>query len=169
MQEKRTIDPKEEVAQFVIAVFDDWDALQAALQSIAPSNLVGTVLHGRKDNGPATTGLGQPDDVVELHFAHSKQRVCCTRGVVAEELARLAIGARSLADALHGWLSVDQARHLQSQIEKKRLVLWLRLAAPEDYGAVCGRLVQASPHMVDLCNIDFRGGAQERGRVARTP
>jgi hypothetical protein len=80
MQEKRTIDPKEEVAQFVIAVFDDWDALQAALQSIAPSNLVGTVLHGRKDNGPATTGLGQPDDVVELHFAHSKRRVCCTRG-----------------------------------------------------------------------------------------
>jgi hypothetical protein len=167
MQENRAIDPKGEVTQFAIAVFDDWDALQAALQSIASSNLAGTVLHGRKDNGPATIGLGLPDDVMELHFAHSKQRVCCTRGAVAEELARVAGGARSLADALRGWLSVDQARHMQSQIEKERLVLWLRLATPEDYGIVCGRLVQASPHMVDLCNIDFRGGAQERDRVCR--
>ncbi len=71
-------------------------------------------------------------------------------------LAQLADGARSLADALHDWLSPDQAGQLQRHVEKGRVVLWLRLLPTEPFGVVCGRLVQASPHMVGLCTIDAK-------------
>lgn len=94
---------------------------------------------------------------ITLQFAASKQRICCTRGEVAEKLAaRLARGARSLADALHSWLSTDQTWQLQNHIEKGRLVLWLELPTSEEFGAVCGRLVQASPHGRALQH-QFRG------------
>jgi hypothetical protein len=33
--------------------------------------------------------------------------------------------------------------------------LCLQLRTPEDFSVVCGRLVQTSPHMVELCNIKF--------------
>jgi hypothetical protein len=35
------------------------------------------------------------------------------------------------------------------------LVLWLELRTSEEFGDLCGRLVQASPHMVELCSIKF--------------
>ena len=60
-----------------------------------------------------------------------------------------------MTDALHGWFSSDQAGQLQNHIGKGRLVLCLQLRTPEDFSVVCGRLVQTSPHMVELCNIKF--------------
>jgi hypothetical protein len=50
------------------------------------------------------------NEAVELHFMASRQRIFCTKGDVAEGLAaRLAQGARSLAEALRNWLLTDQA------------------------------------------------------------
>jgi hypothetical protein len=159
MKETHGIRSQEHGAQFVIAVFDDWDALQGVLEDVSAREFdrFGTLLHAREDNPPLAVRSGLLKEITELQFAASKQRIYCTRGEVAEKLAaRLAHGARSLADAFHSWLSTDQAWQLQSHIEKGRLVLWLQLPTSEDFGAVCGRLVQASPHMVGLCNIDFK-------------
>jgi hypothetical protein len=155
MQVAHGMRPQEDGAQFVIAVFDDWDALQTVLEDMAADETgrTGAVLHTRKDNPPPAVSSGLLKDVVVLRFERSTQCIRCTRGEFAEELAaRLAGGARSLADALHRWLSLDQAWQLQSHIEKERLVLWLRLPTSEEFGAVCGRLVQASPHLVAICN-----------------
>ena len=145
-----------EVAHFVIAVFDDWDALETVLGDMVKpvSSRSGTVFHARKDKPPLALRSGLLKEVTQLHFARSSQSVTCTSGEVAEKLnANLDSGAHSLADALHSWLSPDQAWQLQNHVEKGRLVLWLQLPATEEYGAICGRLVQASPHMVGLCNI----------------
>jgi hypothetical protein len=159
MQETRGKRLQEDGAQSVIAVFDDWDALQTVLEGIAvhESARSGTVLHGRMDDPPPAVRSGMLNEIMELHFDRSTACIRCTRGEVAEELAaRLTGGARSLADALHSWLSPDQAWQLQSHIEKGRLVLWLQLPTSEEFGAVCGRLVQASPHMVGICKINFK-------------
>jgi hypothetical protein len=158
MRKAHDIRPQEDRAQFVITVFDDWHALQTVLQDMAADELgrFGTVLHARKDHPPFMVTSGFLKEITELHFESSKQRICCTRGELAEELAsRLAAGARSLADALRSWLTTDQAWQLQSHIEKGRLVLWLQLPTPEAFGAVCGRLVHASPHIVGLCSINL--------------
>jgi hypothetical protein len=159
MEETHGIRSQEYGAQFAIAVFDDWDALQTVLEDIAvhEPGRASIVLHGRMDDPPPAVRSGLLNEVIELHFERSTQCIRCTRGEVAEELAaRLTGGARSLADALHSWLSPDQAGQLQSHIEKGRLVLWLQLPTSEEFGAVCGRLVQASPHMVGICNINFK-------------
>ena len=114
----------------------------------------GTLLYARNDDPPPVVLSRLLKEITKLQFEGSKHHICCTRGGVATELAaRLAHGARSLADALRSWLSTDQARQLQSHIEKGHLVLWLRLPTSEEFGRVCGRLVQATPHMVGLCNI----------------
>ena len=159
MHETHGILAQEVGAQFVIAVFDDWNALQAVLKdmSVREFDRFGTLLHAREDDPPPAVRSRLLKEMTQLQFVASKQRICCTKGDVAEELAtRLARGARSLADALHSWLSSDQAWQLQNHIEKGHLVLWLQLPTSEEFGAVCGRLVQASPHMVGLCNIIFR-------------
>ena len=114
----------------------------------------GTLLYARNDDPPPVVLSRLLKEITKLQFEGSKHHICCTRGGVATELAaRLAHGERSLADALRSWLSTDQARQLQSHIEKGHLVLWLRLPTSEEFGRVCGRLVQATPHMVGLCNI----------------
>ena len=158
MKEKDGIRSQGYGAQFVIAAFDDWNALRAVLEGMAlqhPSRS-DTVLHARKDNPPPAVSSDLLKEVTQLHFTRPKQCITCSSGEVAEELAaRLARGAHSLADALRSWLSADQAWQLQNHVEKGRLVLWLQLPTPEEFGAVCGRLVQASPHMVGLCNINF--------------
>ena len=116
-------------AQYVIAVFDDWDALQAVLDDMSAGEFdrFGTLLHARKEDLPPAMRRGLLKEITELQFVASRQRISCTKGEVAAELAaRLAHGARSLGDALHSWLSADQAWQLQSHIEKGRA--WQRNA-----------------------------------------
>jgi hypothetical protein len=144
--------------QFVVAVFNDWDALHAVLVDLEADAMLhsGAVLHARKDIPPALSSVGLLKDMSHLHFSQPRQVIACTVGQIAHELsARLAGGARSLTDALHGWFSSDQAGQLENHIGKGRLVLCLQLRTPEDFSVVCGRLVQTSPHMVELCNIGF--------------
>jgi hypothetical protein len=144
--------------QFVVAVFDDWDALRAVLVDLQADATMhsGAVLHARKDIPPTASSLGLLKDMAHLHFSQSRQDIACTVGKLAKELsARLAGGARSLTDALHGWFSPVQAGQLEDHIRKGRLVLCLQLRSPEDFSVVCGRLVQTSPHMVELCSIKF--------------
>jgi hypothetical protein len=148
----------EQRPQFVIAVFDDWEALHGALISVATHAPLraGAVLHARNDVPPQVSALALLKEMTHLHFAQSSQHITCSMGQLANELStKLAKGARSIADALHGWLGSDQAEQLESHIENGRLVLWVEVRTSEDYSVVCGRLVQASPHMVGVCKIGF--------------
>ena len=144
-------------SQFLIAVFDDWDALARVLDNLAgkDTDRAAALLHKRRD-GPSGDRPSLLRDMTELRFAASLECVRCTRGKLADELAaRSSAGAVSLAEALGSWLTHEQARELERHVANGRLVLWLRPATQDDFETVCARLVQASPHLVGLCTIDL--------------
>lgn len=153
---------RETTSRFVIAVFDEWDNLHAALEDLSLHGIAprGAVLFAR-DDGPQSTS---PElisffiaETTELPFLSATQKVRCTAGAFAHELsAHSAHGPRGLAGALRAWVSREHADELQRHIEKGRLVLWFELAEPQDLGVVCGRLVQTSPHVVGMCSIASR-------------
>jgi hypothetical protein len=145
--------------QLVVAVFDDWDALQAILVEIetdmAPRPAA--VLHARSDIPVKASAFSSLRQMTELRFERSREQIACTAGWLAGELsARLAKGARSLADALHDWVGADRAGQLENHVARGRFLLCIELRTSEDFSMVCGRLVQASPHMVELCNIEHQ-------------
>jgi hypothetical protein len=78
------------------------------------------------------------------------------QGVVRLLSERLTRGAQTLADAVHDWLGSNQAKQLESHLERGHLVLCVELRSPDDFSVVCGKLVQASPHMVELSHINFK-------------
>jgi hypothetical protein len=146
-------------AQCVIAVFDDWESLYAVLDEFAPEETRGgtTVLYSPRARPPPTASPQLFKEVVDLHFAPAGQRICCTRGEVALGLGeRVAKGARSLGDALRSWLRTDQAWQLESHVEKGHFVLWVQPSTTEQFGALCGRLVRASRHLVGVCNMNVQ-------------
>jgi hypothetical protein len=70
MQETHAIRTQEHGSQFVIAVFEDWEALQGVLGDMAGQVLAhfSTVLHARKDNPPPAVSSGFLKEITELHF-----------------------------------------------------------------------------------------------------
>jgi len=143
-------------SQFVIAVFDDWDAVESVLANLGTDKIgrFGALLHMRKDEPPMLAVSWLVQDMTELHFAASRRRVRCTTGRLATQLAaRSAAGAHNLAHALRAWVSPEQAKELQWHIESGRLVLWLQPSRPEDFETVCAQMVQASPHLVEICDV----------------
>jgi hypothetical protein len=140
-------------SRFLIAVFDDWDALGRVLSELEAetTDRAAALLHERKDAPADGTAVSLVRHTTELHFSASMQRVHCTTGGLAKALAgRLADGAHSLADALRAWLTGEQARELEHHVASGRLVLWVRPVTPADFETVCARLVQATPHLVAL-------------------
>jgi hypothetical protein len=159
--------PQRAGAQFAVAVFDNWDALHATLfglEAESPTR-TGGILHARTDVPVQVAGLRFLRQMTKINFAHSRQELACTVGRLAEELsARLAQGARSLGDALDRSLNSGHARQLESHIDRGHLVLWVELHSSDEFSEVCGRLVQASPHMVSLCDINAScNGASVQG------
>jgi len=151
----------QEVAQSVIAVFDDWEALQTVLVDMAAAELdrSSTVLHARTDDPPLALSSGSLKEVVNLHFVPSRQRICCTRGEIADDLAvRSARGSRNLADTLHSGLASIEPCNCKATSKKGRLVLWVQ--AP-DTRRVRRRVrtLGASPHVVGVCNTSIRAVA----------
>ncbi len=142
-------------SQFVIAVFDNWNAVESLLANVGSDKIgrFGALLHTRADEPSALADSWLMQDMTELHFAGSRRRVRCTAGRLAAQLAtRSAGGAHNLAHALRGWVSPEQAKELEWHIESGRLVLWLQPSRPEDFETVCAQMVQASPHLVELCD-----------------
>jgi hypothetical protein len=145
-------------SQFVIAVFDDWSSLERLLARLGGNKIgrLGALLHTRTDEPSIQAASWLAHDMMELRFAASRDRIRCTAGGLAAQLAiRSESGARDLAHALRGWVSPEQARELQRHVECGRLVLWLQPSKPEDFEAVCAQMVLASPHLVELCDAQF--------------
>ena len=156
---ERVIGSQASGAQFVVAVFDDWETLHAVLVEMETDKATGpvTLLHGRREVPANVAASSLLKKMKELPFEQSRQHVACTDGQLAEALStRLARGARTLAGALDDWLGSNQAKQLESHLERGHLLLCVELRTPDDFSIICGRLVQASPHMVGLCNINFK-------------
>jgi hypothetical protein len=155
--------------RLVLAVFDDWSALRSILiatQSDAAMRPA-AVLHARNDVPPEIAALHPLKEMIQLRFARSGKPIACTVGELANALSgRLATGAQSLADALDDWLGSNQAKQLEHHLERGRLLLCVALRTSEDFSVVCGKLVQASPHVVELCNTGIRREGQEADRSA---
>jgi len=68
-------------SRFVIAVFDDWNAVEGVLASLGEEKIgrFGAVLHTRADNPPMPVVSWLMQDMTELHFAASRRRVRQTR------------------------------------------------------------------------------------------
>jgi len=142
-----------------VAVFDDWDTLHSVLVDMESHSAVQPValLHARMDVPAKVSASSLLKQMTELRFERSPQHIVCTVGQLAETLsARSAGGAQTLADALGDWLGSHQARQLESHLERGHLVLCVELRTADDFSVTCGRLVRASPHMVELCNINFK-------------
>jgi hypothetical protein len=145
-------------SQFLIAVFDDRDSLARLLGELGGevAGRAAVLLHENIEKASGEAGPGVLRQMIEVRFAASVRAVRCTAGELADAIAaRAAGGAHSLAEALRGWLTPEQARELERHVASGRLLLWLPPATPEDFETLCARLVQASPHLVALCTIDL--------------
>jgi hypothetical protein len=143
-------------AGLVVAAFDRWEDLRSALELIESSAgcCFRAVLHARQDAADNCWLFEVVDEVAAVDSM--RQRSCKTRerGPLANALsARFASGARTLTEALQEWMSADQAAHLEKHVDRGRLLLWVQPVGSEQFGCVCGRLVQASTHVVDVCEF----------------
>jgi hypothetical protein len=145
-------------SRFVIAAFDDWQALEGVLANLGSERIgqSSALLHAREDERPMLASSWLAQDTMDLRFAAPCKRARCTVGALAAQLAmRSSEGADNLACALRGWVSSEQARELQWHIESGRLVLWVQPSTPEEFETVCAQLVQASPHLVETCDLEL--------------
>jgi hypothetical protein len=145
--------------QLLIAVFDEWEAVESVLADLGTERIgrSGALLHRRKGEPSTLTPSWLVHDMAELRFAARSERVRCTAGRLADELARRSAGGEhDLASALRGWMSSEQAREVQWHVAKGRIVLWLEPPTSEDVETACAQLVRASPHLVELCEADLK-------------
>jgi hypothetical protein len=144
--------------RLLIAVFDEWQSVASVLADLGTERIgrAGALLHRREDEPSTLTPPWLLHDMAELHFAARRERVRCTAGRLADELARRSAGGEhDLASALRGWMSSEQASEVQWHVAKGRIVLWLQPSTSEDAEAACAQLVQASPHLVELCDANL--------------
>jgi hypothetical protein len=76
----RTTGSQTSGSQFVVAVFDDWDALHAILLELESDKAAHPValLHARRDVPPKVSASSLLEQMIELHFERSHQHIACT-------------------------------------------------------------------------------------------
>ena len=98
----------------------------------------------------ATAEVVDPPNLCFLPF---KPALYCTMGPLASALEqRRDRGARRLAAALKPWLQPHRVDALEYQLGRGRILLWFRITDLDHYGIVCGEMVRASPHLVEVCD-----------------
>jgi hypothetical protein len=150
-------------AQLIIAAFDRWQDLSSALEPIRAEEgcCFPAVLHARKDL-PEDLGLREAvNEIAELEYNASGQRIAAVEGALTSALAAaFSHGAPDVAGALRQWMSADQARQLESHLAHGRVLLWSQPLGSEQFSCVCGHLVRASPHVVEVCNVFVKDRSQ---------
>ena len=143
-------------AQLIIAAFDTWQDLRSALELIRAEKgcCFRAVLHARKDLPEDQALLDAVNEIAELECTASKQRIAAGQGVLTNALATaFSHGARNVAGVLRQWMSLEQARQLESHLAHGRVLLWVQPLDSEEFSCVCGHLVRASPHVVEVCDV----------------
>ena len=150
-------------AQLIIAAFDTWQDLRSALDPIRAKEgcCFRAVLHARKDLPQDQALLDAVNEIAELECTASKQRIAGGQGVLTNALATaFSRGARNVAGVLRRWMSLEQARQLESHLAHGRILLWVQPLDSEQFSCVCGHLVRASPHVVEVCDMFVKDRSQ---------
>ena len=133
-------------AQLIIAAFDTWHDLRSALEPIRTGErcCFRAVLHARKDRPKDQALLDAVIEIAELECTASKQRIAAGQGVLTSALATaFSRGARNVAGVLRRWMSLEQARQLESHLAHGRILLWIQPLDSEQFSCVCGHLVRS--------------------------
>ena len=111
---------------------------------------------------PKISGLREAvNEIAELEYDAPGQRIAAGEGALTSALAgAFSHGARDVAGALRQWMSSDQARQLESHLAHGRVLLWVQPLGSEEFSCVCGHLVRASPHVVEVCHVFVKDGSQ---------
>ena len=150
-------------AQLLIAAFDTWQDLRSALELFRAEKgcCFRAVLHARKDLPKDQTLLDAVNEIAELECTASKQRIAAGQGVLTNALATaFSHGERNVAGVLRRWMSLEQARQLESHLAHGRVLLWVQPLDSEQFSCVCGHLVRASPHVVEVCDMFVKDRSQ---------
>ena len=145
---------KEEISpQLVVAIFDDWESLQTILSEISEGadRLAdrAAVLHARKDVPASLMALQLRRHAT---IPDRRQPVVCTVGWLSDALtSRLAQESASASTAFDNLFGAQVGRQIARHLRFGHLVLCVDLRTPDEYSIICGSLVRASPHVVEVC------------------
>ena len=111
-----------------------------------------------KDPPPPAAELGLPRETVTISFSHPRAYATCSQGPFADELSPpLEHRSTTLANALSGWVPLDQIGPPECHVERGHVVLLMELRSDEEQGTICERLVR-SPHIVRLSRVSIHLG-----------
>lgn len=155
MRGTRLTATEQEAPHSVIAAFDDWAKLDDALAAMDANETCSycAVLHARSE--VRSEACDAVNEITRLVFTASRTCLIRGEGALSHALAEaLKHGTHTLADALRQWVSGEQARHLEDHITRGRLLLWVRPQTPDQFGGICGHLLRATPHVVEVCKAE---------------
>src|SRR5688572_30321882 len=146
--------------RLAIAVFDDWMTLHTVLDDIFRTCAIQPrMMVLSKDPPPLTAELGRPRGTVTISFSHPRVYATCSQAPFADELSPpLEHRSTTLADALSGWVPLDQIGPVECNVERGQVVLLMELRNDEEQGTICERLVRRSPHIVRLSRVSIHLG-----------
>ena len=119
MRGNRLTATEQEAPHSVIAAFDDWTKLDAALAAMDANETCSycAVLHARGE--VRSEACDAVNEITRLAFTASRTCVIRSEGALSHALAEaLKHGTHSLADALRQWVSGEQARQLEDHITR---------------------------------------------------
>jgi hypothetical protein len=147
------LEPDEPLA--IVAAFDEWANLESALARVAahmPSCYC-AVLHARPDaRSELCPGASE---ITAIEFTRTRSFLTRGEGTLARDLAQaVRHGTHTLADAFRHWVSHAQAEQLEDHVAHGRLLLWVQPVTSDQFHNVCGDLIRASSHVVEICKVD---------------
>jgi hypothetical protein len=92
----------------------------------------------------------------ELAFPCEQDRLCCTRGPLADCLnMRRSLGAPTLQQALGYWLVPRHAAHLAQAATKGRILMWIQVLDADDESHACRSLLAHSSDAVGVHDLSL--------------
>lgn len=145
------------LGRLAIGSFEAWELALRVLadllrSGIAPESAIFLALSGVFSTRPAN--LDTMRDIIELAFHELGERVCCSAGPLATEIALHAgEGTPTLERSLSCWLSPRHAKRVASYVRQRKIVMGVRLAKGADERPVCLTLLGASCTPVEVHDV----------------
>ena len=143
--------------RLAIGSFQAWEPALRVLADLLQSGIAAESAIVLALSGVFSTRPANPDamrDIVELAFHELGERVCCSAGPLATEIARRA-GDRTptLERSLSCWLSPRQAERVASYVRQRKIVMGVQLTKGDHERPVCLTLLGASCTPVEVHDV----------------
>jgi len=148
--------------RYALAVFQDWPPLLLAVSGLRRLGFPQIGVLGRLASFTAPelhTVVGGLDTRfrhgierrTEFRFPKPPEAICCSDGNLAQQLSRrVEESCASFAEAPAAWMMTKQALDLADDINRGRLLLWVRLFSPEQEQEGCRLLLASAPLRVEV-------------------